>query len=185
MPVCDVSVLQYLTKACLRIVNCELLIIVLYLRPNIKKKYMLKDILAISGQSGLCKLVSNTKNGIIVENLETGKRTPSYATAKVSALEDIAIYTEAGDDKPLGDILKSIRDKEDGGAAIDHKSSGEELKKYFEEVMPEYDKDRVYVSDIKKVFQWYNILQKLDMLNLLDVKDEDAKETVEELKEKE
>ncbi len=135
---------------------------------------MLKDILAISGQPGLCKLVSNTKNGIIVENLETGKRMPAYATAKVSALEDIAIYTEDGEDKPLAEVLKNIRDKESGAQAISHKSSSEELKKYFEEVMPDYDKDRVYVSDIKKVIQWYNILQKLNMLDILDEEEKDS-----------
>ena len=144
---------------------------------------MLKDILAISGQSGLYKMVSNTKNGIIVENLETGKRMPSYATAKVSALEDIAIYTEDGEDKPLGEVLKSIREKESGGAAINPKLSGNELKNYFEEIMPEYDKERVYVSDIKKVFQWYNMLHKIEMLDILDQKeekDDDAKEEVTE-----
>ncbi len=137
---------------------------------------MLKDILAISGQPGLYKMVSNTKNGIIVENLETGKRMPSYATAKVSALEDIAIFTEDGEDKPLREVLKSISDKENGGAGIDPKSESNELKAYFEEIMPEYDKDRVYVSDIKKVFQWYSIIQKLKMLDLLEEEKEEAKE---------
>jgi hypothetical protein len=136
---------------------------------------MLKDILAISGQPGLYKLVSNAKNGIIVENLETGKRMPTYATAKVSALADIAIYTADGEDKPLREVLKSIREKENGGLAIDPKVSNDELKNYFETVMPEYDKERVYVSDIKKVFQWYNTLQKLSMLDLFDEKAEEAK----------
>ena len=137
---------------------------------------MLKDILAISGQSGLHKLVSNTKNGIIVENLETGKRMPAYTTAKVSALEDIAIYTEDGEDKPLAEILKSIKDKEFGKQAISHKADNEKLKKYFEEIMPDYDKDRVYVSDIKKVIQWYNILQKINMLDILDEKENESSE---------
>jgi len=146
---------------------------------KIKPFFMLKDILAISGQPGLYKLVSNTKNGIIVENLENGKRMPAYATSKVSALEDIAIYTEDGEDKPLGEVFKNIREKENGGQAIDSKSDSNELKNYFEEIMPDYDKDRVYVSDIKKVIQWYNMIQKLDMLNLLDVKEEEEKETKE------
>jgi hypothetical protein len=139
---------------------------------------MLKDILAVSGQSGLCKMVSNTKNGIIVENIETGKRMPTYATSKVSALEDIAIYTVEGDDKPLGEVMQSIRDKENGGEAISHKESKENLVKYFEEIMPEYDVDRVYISDIKKVLQWYNILQRKGMLDLLD-DDSDDKDTSE------
>jgi len=147
---------------------------------------MLKDILAISGQPGLYKLVSNTKNGIIVENLETGKRMPSYATAKVSALEDIAIYTADGEDKPLGEVLKSIREKENGGACMNPKSTNDELKNYFEQIMPEYDKERVYVSDIKKVYQWYSILQKLEKLDLLDQEEEEeeaSEEKTEDIKE--
>lgn len=137
---------------------------------------MLKDILAISGQPGLYKLVSNTKNGIIVENLETKKRMPAYATSKVSALEDIAIYTVDGEDKPLSEVFKSIRDKENGEQAIKSKSPNNELKAYFEEIMPDYDADRVYVSDMKKLFQWYNILQGLNMLDLLDAKEEEQEE---------
>ncbi|MFA6400655.1 MAG: DUF5606 domain-containing protein [Salinivirgaceae bacterium] len=129
---------------------------------------MLKDILAISGQPGLYKLVSSTKNGIIVENLETGKRMPAYAASKVSALNDIAIYTQQGEDNPLVNVLKSIREKENSGPAIDAKLDNTKLKSYFESIMPEYDKDRVYVSDIKKVIIWYNTLQKLNKLDLLD-----------------
>ena len=93
---------------------------------------MLKGILAISGQSGLFKLVSDSKNSIIVESLDTKKRIPFYSSSKVSALEDIAIYTYEGD-IPLKDIFKSISDKENGGAALSPKSSGQELKAYFEE----------------------------------------------------
>jgi hypothetical protein len=137
---------------------------------------MLKDILAISGQPGLYKLVSNTKNGIIVENLETKKRMPAYATAKVSALDDIAIYTVDGEDKPLAEVFKSIREKENGGPAIKPKASSNELKAYFEEIMADYDQERVYVSDMKKVFQWYNTLQQLDMLSLLDVSEDKAED---------
>ncbi len=133
---------------------------------------MLKDILAISGQPGLYKLVSQTKNGVIVENIETNKRTPAYSSAKISALEDIAIYTQDGEDKPLGEVFNSIRTKEDSQAALSHKSSSNELKAYFAEIMPDYDEDRVYVSDIKKVLQWYNVLQANDMLSLLDETEE-------------
>lgn len=136
---------------------------------------MLKDILAISGQPGLYKLISNTKNGIIVENIETKKRMPSYATAKVSALEDIAIYTEDGEDKPLAKVLKSIKEKAEGTEAISHKASSNELKTFFEEIMPEYDKERVYISDIKKVIQWYNVLQKNDMLDFSTEEEADEK----------
>jgi len=114
---------------------------------------MLKGILSISGQSWLFKLVAESKNNIIVESIETKKRLPVYSTAKVSALEDIAIYTLEGD-TPLKDIFKAISEKEDGGTALSHKASGNELKNYFEKVVPDYDKDRVYVSDIKKVLLW-------------------------------
>lgn len=138
---------------------------------------MLKGILSISGQTGLFKLVAESKNNIIVESLDTGKRIPVYSTVKVSALEDIAIYTETSD-VPLKDIFKSISDKEEGGSTLSHKSSGNELKKYFEEVVPDYDKDRVYVSDIKKVFMWYNALHEKGMLDFSETKEksEDATE---------
>lgn len=125
---------------------------------------MLKGILSVSGQSGLFKLVAESKNNIIVESLETFKRMPVHSTSKVSALEDIAIYTENGD-VPLKDIFKAIFEKENGGPAISPKASTNELKTYFEKVVPEYDKDRVYISDIKKVLLWYNMLQNKDLLD--------------------
>lgn len=132
---------------------------------------MLKGILAISGQSGLFKLIAESKNNIIVESLETGKRMPAYSTTKISALEDIAIYTET-DDVPLKDVFKAINEKEDGGKAISHKSSGKELKNYFEEVLSDYDRDRVYVSDIKKVILWYNILHDKSLLDFSEEQEE-------------
>ncbi len=132
---------------------------------------MLKGILSISGQSGLFKLVAESKNNIIVESLETQKRIPVHSTSKVSALEDIAIYTEESD-VPLKEIFKAISDKENGGSALSHKSSGNELKKYFGEVVPDYDRDRVYVSDIKKVLQWYNVLQEKGMLDFSEMEEE-------------
>ena len=134
---------------------------------------MLKGILSISGQSGLFKLVAESKNNIIVESLDTYKRIPVHSTSKVSALEDIAIYTETSD-VPLKDIFKAISDKEDGGTALSYKSSGNELKKYFKEVIPDFDKDRVYVSDIKKVLQWYNILQEKEMLDFTESEETDS-----------
>ena len=132
---------------------------------------MLKGILAISGQSGLFKLVAESKNNIIVESLDTKKRIPVYSTAKVSALEDIAIYTETSD-VPLKEIFKAISDKEEGGSAISHKSSGNERKTYFEDVVPDYDTDRVYVSDIKKVLLWYNTLHEKEMLDFSELEEE-------------
>ena len=141
----------------------------------------LKDILAISGKPGLFKHLSKSKNGVIVESLIDQKRMHAFASDKISALQDIAIYTE-GEDMPLIDVLKRIFEKENGGASINHKSSGEELKKYFAEALPEYDKDRVYVSDIKRVINWYNILQKLGLVDLEEDKDEEKPEEKKEEK---
>ncbi|ALO17466.1 hypothetical protein L21SP5_03874 [Salinivirga cyanobacteriivorans] len=133
---------------------------------------MLKDILAITGEPGLYKLVSKTPKGVIVENIETGRRMPFYAAAKISALEDIAIFTE-DDDLPLKDVFKAISDKENGGPSINHKSSKNELISYFQEVIPDYDEDRVYPNHIKKVINWYNLLQKHDMLDFSEPEPED------------
>jgi hypothetical protein len=132
---------------------------------------MLKGILSVSGQSGLFKMVAESKNNIIIESLETLKRMPVHSTSKVSALEDIAIYTENGD-VPLKEIFKAIFEKENGEPAINPKATASELKAYFEKVVPKYDKDRVYISDIKKVLLWYNALQRK---NLLSFSEEDVK----------
>lgn len=125
---------------------------------------MLKGILAISGHPGLFKLVAESKNRIIVESLLTGKRVPASQTAKISSLEDIAVYTK-GSEMPLKEVLKKIFDHESGGLAISAKSKDTELKKYFEVIVPDYDKDRVYISDIKKIFLWYNILHEQQLLD--------------------
>lgn len=140
---------------------------------------MLKGILAISGQPGLYKLIAEAKNNIIVESLDTGKRMPAYSTNKISALEDIAIYTDTAD-IPLKDVFKAISEKEDGGKAISHKASSDKLKAYFGEVLPAYDRDRVYVSDIKKVFLWYNILLEKEMLDFTEEKVEESQTESEE-----
>ena len=119
---------------------------------------MLKDILAISGQSGLFKLVAQAPKNIIVEQLQTKKRLPVYQTTKVSALEDIAIYTE-NEEVPLFDILKKMFSIENKAASsVAKTASNDEVKEYFEDILPTYDKERVYVSDMKKVISWYNIL---------------------------
>ena len=124
---------------------------------------MLKGIVAISGQPGLFKLVAEAKSSIIVESLVTGKRMPAYSTSKVSSLEDIAIFTQTGE-VTLKAVLKSISEKENG-AEVGKLDSGNALKAYFEQILPEYDKDRVYTSDMKKVIQWYNLLLKNELLN--------------------
>jgi hypothetical protein len=134
----------------------------------------LKDIMAIGGKPGLYKFIAQAKSGIIVESLTDKKRIPAYASDKVSALEDIAIFTE-DDEVSLNEVFRRIHEKEDGGKTISpKKSSADELKNYFAEILPEYDRERVYVSDIKKVLSWYNQLHELDMLSFEE--DETAEE---------
>lgn len=134
---------------------------------------VLKDIVAISGQHGLFKFIAQGKNSIIVENIETGKRTSAFSSARVSSLEEISIFTE-NEDMPLSKIFDKIYDKESGGPAIDPKSDPEKLRIYLEEIVPDYSRDKVYVSDIKKLIIWYNILQQHNLL----IKEE-AKESAE------
>ena len=120
---------------------------------------MLKTILSISGKPGLYKLVSRGKNVLIVESLIDKKRTPAYGKEKIVSLGDIAMYTDA-DDVPLREILASMKKKENGAAvALDiKKASPEELRAYMAAVLPNFDRDRVHVSDIKKLISWYNLL---------------------------
>jgi len=128
-----------------------------------EKQSYLKDLMAISGYGGLFRFISQARNGVIVESLETGKRMNAFATMKVSALEDIAIFTEEKE-IPLEEVLVSLHKYENGGEAISPKSDPDELKDYFSAILPEYDRERVYVSDIKKVLTWYNQLLKYDLL---------------------
>lgn len=123
----------------------------------------LSGIISISGMPGLYKVVGQTKGGFIAESLIDKKRIPAYSHYKVSALEDISMFS-TGDDVPLKDVFQKIADKEKYGPAIDSKKSDDELKKYFGEAFAEYDKDRVYISDIRKAIGWYNLLQKNDLL---------------------
>lgn len=125
---------------------------------------MLKEILSISGKPGLQKLISNSSNAIIVESLIDGKRFPAYSNSKIIALEDISIYTET-EDMPLKEVFKRIYTKENGQPALSHKEPNEKIISYFNEIVPEYDKDRVYTSDMKKIIQWYNLLIEKNMLN--------------------
>lgn len=133
---------------------------------------MLKEILSISGKPGLQKLISNSSNAIIVESLIDGKRFPAYSNSKIIALEDISIYTEE-EDMPLKEVFKRIYTKENGKPALSHKESNEKIITYFNEVVPEYDKDRVYTSDMKKIIQWYNLLTDKGILHFSE---EEAKE---------
>ena len=123
----------------------------------------LSGIISIAGMSGLFKVIAQTKNGLIVESLIDKKRVQAFSTHKISALEDVSIYS-TGDDVPLKDVFQKIYEKEKGCPCIDHKSADAELKKYFKAAFAEYDEERVYVSDIKKVLNWYNSLQKDGLL---------------------
>lgn len=116
-----------------------------------------KDILAISGMPGLYKYVAQSTRGIIVESLGDGKRLNASATSRVSALSEISMFTE-GDDVALADVFTKMYAYTEGKEAISHKESAEKLKAYFAEVLPDYDRDRVHVSDIKKALSWFNIL---------------------------
>ena len=138
------------------------------------KTIQLKDILAISGKGGLFKFIAQARNGIVVESLEDQKRHVAPATARVSSLEDIAIFT-VDEELPLADIFFMIHELTEGKETTSHKAPVEELKSQFKELVPEYDEERVYVSDIKKVFQWYNQLQQHQLLEVID-KEEDKEE---------
>ena len=136
----------------------------------------LKDILAVSGYPGLYKFVSQGKNSIIIESLIDKKRFPAYSTSKVSALNDVAIFTKDGE-IPLKDVFKKILEKEQGGLTVNPKTvSDKELKSYFAEVLPDFDEEKVYMSDIKKVFMWYNALHEADILNLPEEEEEKKEE---------
>ena len=117
----------------------------------------LKDILAISGQPGLYKYVAQSTRGVIVASLLVGKRSHASATSRVSALTEISMCT-VGDDIPLAEVFTRIYAHTGGKEAISHRESPEALKAFFAEVLPEYDRERVHVSDIKKCVSWYNIL---------------------------
>jgi len=135
---------------------------------------MLKEILSVTGKPGLFKLVSQGKNMLIVESLIDGKRIPAYTKDKVVSLGDIAIFTEDAE-VPLGQVLESVKAKENGGVcSIDPKADNDKLRKYMSEVLPEYDRDRVYPSDIRKMIAWYNLLINAKITNFVEVAKEDA-----------
>lgn len=121
---------------------------------------MLKKILSVSGKPGLYKLVSQGKSMLIVEALTDGRRLPVYAREKIISLGDIAIYTD-GDEVPLYEVLNSVKAKEEGKAvsSIDAvRATPDELRAYMAEVLPNFDRDRVYPTDIKRLLSWYNLL---------------------------
>ena len=125
----------------------------------------LTGIIAISGKPGLYTVVAQGKSNVIVQSIETGRKMPAFATDRISALEDISIYTMEGDEL-LSTVYQAIYEKENGEAALDHKSDANELRGYLAEILPDYDEERVHNSDIKKIFQWYNLLHKGGLLKI-------------------
>lgn len=133
----------------------------------------LDKILSIGGKPGLFKLVTQTRSGFVAESLLDGKKITVGMQSNVSILSEIAIYT-LEEELPLREVFQKIQLKEKGGkTSISHKSEKIELEEYFFEVLPNYDEDRVYASDIKKVIRWYNLLHENDM-NDFSSDDEDA-----------
>jgi hypothetical protein len=125
----------------------------------------ISGIIAISGRPGLFKVIAQGKNNVIVESLVDRKRFPAYSSDRISALEDISIYTYE-DEKPLKEIFSAIHEKENGEETISHKEKEEALTDYLMTVLPNYDQEKVYISDIKKIFQWYNLLHKSGELKI-------------------
>ncbi|QOD61754.1 DUF5606 domain-containing protein [Polaribacter haliotis] len=119
-------------------------------------------IISVTAKPGLYQVVSQSKNAIIVESLTDKKRLAVNATQNVSLLENIAIYTFE-EDKPLLEVFKAMFEKTEGKEAISHKESSKKLEAFFAEVLPDYDDERVYTSNIKKVIQWFNLLVKSGM----------------------
>ncbi len=140
-------------------------------------------IINISGKSGLFKLLTSTKSGIIAESLKDKKRVMAPFTG-ISALDEIAIYTY-DEEVPLWEVFKKIAEKQDYGPAIDHKSNKKELEAFFKDILPDYDEDRVYPSHIKKIVQWYNILQDTGVLKEFLAQKEEEQKTTEQEKQEE
>ncbi|MDA9069838.1 DUF5606 domain-containing protein [Algibacter sp.] len=139
----------------------------------------LDKVISIAGKPGLYKLITQTRGGFVAESLVDNKRISVSVQNNVSVLSEIAIYTLT-EEVPLRQVFKNIKKKENGEATpVKPKDSKEKLEEYFFNVLPDYDEDRVYASDIKKVIQWYNLLQQHNMLDILS-DDEDEKVSDEE-----
>jgi hypothetical protein len=117
-----------------------------------------EKILAISGKPGLYELKVQTRTGFVAESLIDGKKITVGLRSNVSLLSEISVYTYDGEIR-LAEVLRAIAEKENNGPALSHKEDNAKLESYFREVLPEFDEDRVYASDIKKILNWYNMLQ--------------------------
>ncbi len=127
----------------------------------------LKEVLAISGQSGLYKFIAQSQRGIIVESLVDGRRSTTSQTARVSALNEISIFTES-EDIPLGQLFQNMFEYYKGEQGVSHKDTDARVKEGFAASLPDYDRDRVRLSDMKKAFAWYNTLVAAGMTSFLD-----------------
>ena len=157
------------------------------MQPEIKKKTnnMLKEILAVTGKSGLFRLISRGNNMLIIESLEDGKRMPTYARDKIVSLADISMFTN-NDDIPLNEVLMALQAKQEGKPVeFDiKKAENDQLRSFFAEVLPDYDRDRVYPSDIRKLLLWYNLLLKAGITDFTE-KDDETEENAAVIEKKE
>lgn len=132
-------------------------------------------IIVVSGKSGVFKVIAQSRSGFIAESLIDGKKMPISASNRITSVEDIVVFTET-DEVKLRVIFQKMKEFTNGGPAIDHKSPDAEIAGFFESVLPDYDKERVYVSDMKKMIMWYNLLQKNDILDFEDEEEEKKEE---------
>ncbi|OYQ34682.1 hypothetical protein CHU92_11660 [Flavobacterium cyanobacteriorum] len=138
-------------------------------------------ILAISGKPGLYALKLQTRTGFVAESLIDGKKITVGLRSNVSLLSEISVYTYEGEIK-LAEVFRKIAEKEDNGPAISHKEDNAKLEPYFREVLPEFDEDRVYASDIKKILNWYNMLQAKGLVSKDEVAAAEEAPATEEVK---
>ena len=136
----------------------------------------IKKILSVSGKPGLYELKIQTRTGFVAESLLDGKKITVGMRANVSLLSEIAVFTYS-EEVRLADVLKAIATKENDGPAISHKEDETKLKAYFREVLPEFDEDRVYTSDIKKILNWYNLLQPKGFVSVEALSKEEKEES--------
>ena len=143
----------------------------------------LSKILSISGKPGLFKLIGESKSSLVVESMIDGKRGPAFSHERISTLKEISIYSD-NEDVPLEDVFKKIFDLQDGKPVLNpKKASSNEVKEMFEKIQPDYDRDAVYVSDMKKVFTWYNFLLEKEELEFTE-EEETTEETDTKVEEK-
>jgi len=137
----------------------------------------LSEYYTIPGKPGVFKMLSQSKSNAVMESLVDGKRLPVFTSDKISSLEEIGMFTN-GEDVPLTKVFQNIFRKENGSqASVSPKADNKALQAYFSEILPDWDKDRVYVSDIKKLITWYNLLAEKNLISLEEKSDEPGENT--------